>query len=340
MNETQHFAVGFGMVVGAGFMQGGFPVPMKFNRIWAWENTWLISSIFGLVAFPWLIAAWTVPQISRVLADAPVAAIWVAFLFGAGWGIGGLLFGLGVHRVGLSLTLAIVIGLTSALGSLLPLAIFHPGKLLERTGVLVGGSVLLTLIGLYFSTSAGRERERTAAESAKAKGGSFWSGALVCIASGVLSPMFNFALICGDPLIRAAAAKGAGEADAPNLVLAIAMTGGLIPTALYCGYLLLHTGTWKRFQPRGQVFETSLAVGMGVLFAFSNSAYASGATRLGKLGAVVGWPVFMAIQVIAGNVLGYLTGEWTGAGRSALTYMLAGSAALIAAVFLIAMVDG
>ena len=42
----------------AGAMNGSFTLPMKFTRKWAWENTWLMWTIFALGIFPvprWLL---------------------------------------------------------------------------------------------------------------------------------------------------------------------------------------------------------------------------------------------------------------------------------------------
>jgi L-rhamnose-H+ transport protein len=330
-----HFLLGFVIVFAAGAVQGAFPLPMKYARAWHWENIWLVYSVFGLVIFPWLIAAWTVPDIRGILGSAPRGAVTVPFWFGAGWGVGGLLFGLGVYRVGLSLTLGIVIGLTSAIGSLMPLLLLHPSRIVD-TGLFVATSVIVTLLGLWLCTAAGLKRERTAGADQSFRHGSFWVGIAVCVASGVLSPMFNFALIYGEPISSAAAARGAAEFNAPNLILAIAMTGGLIPTALYCGFLLWRNRTWTLFTVPGQSFESLLAILMAAMFAFSNSAYGLGAARLGGLGPVVGWPVFMALQVVAGNVLGVVTGEWAGVSARTMLLLALGTIALTAAAFLIA----
>lgn len=327
---------GMALAVLAGAMQGVYPLPMKYTRTWQWENIWLVSSLFGLLVFPWMTAAATIPSLASVLADCPPHAILVVFLFGAGWGVGGLLFGLGVHRVGLGLTLGIVIGLTSALGSLVPLALFHPERLRDKIGLLVLASVAVTMVGLLLCAIAGVYRERALSPGAAFRHGSYAAGVMVCIASGVLSPLFNFALIYGDPVMKAATNHGATPAYAPNLIWAIAMTGGMIPTAVYCTTALRRNQTWRRFRQPQQSHEWGLAIVMGALFAFGNSAYGIGAEYLGSFGPIVGWPVFMAMQVVVGNGLGFVTGEWSQSNPLALRYLAAGNVALVAAIFMIA----
>lgn len=333
-SHTPWFA-GLTLVLAAGIMQGAFPLPMRFARTWEWENVWFVASLAGLVLLPWTIAFQTVPAPWAAIHAVSAGDILAIALFGAGWGVGGLLFGLGVHRVGISITTAIVIGLTSTVGCLLPLALWNPQELTRRPGLLAIASVALTLCGLILCSVAGYRRERES-QHLDFRRGSYWSGVVICILSGLLSPLFNFALISGAPLIRAAQDVGARAADGPNVVLAIAMTAGMIPTAIYCGWLMRRHSTHRRFLQRGTGFDLALAAIMGMLFAYGNSLYAAGAETMGPLGPALGWPVFMAVQVLTGNALSLLTGEWKGAGRYALTALLAGNVALVGAVILIA----
>lgn len=333
MGMDPHVAwfAGLGLILAAGGMQGAFPFPMRFTRAWEWENIWFASSLLGLVLLPWWIAMRTVPTPFTALSVVPFRDIANVALFGAAWGAGGTLFGLGVHRLGLSLTTAIVIGLTSTVGSLLPLALWNPGEFSQRAGLLAIGSVATSLTGLLFCTAAGYRRER-AAQPLAFRRGSYAAGIAICIASGVLSPMFNFALICGASLVRSAAASGASPAAGPNLVLAVAMTAGMIPTAFYCAHLMRRRNTFRRFRGSGWMADCGLAVIMGVLFAYGNSLYGAGAETMGPLGPILGWPVFMAVQVLTGNVLAFLTGEWKGADARTLGLLAIGNAALIGAV--------
>lgn len=320
---------GVGLLVAAGAMQGGFPLPLKFIRNWEWENTWIASSLLGLVVFPWWIAAWRMTDLTAILRACPPRALLEVFLFGAGWGVGGLLFGLAVPRVGLSITTGVVIGLTSAIGCVAPLILFHPDRLAQADGAMAVAAVLVTLIGLYFCTRAGSHRE------SRLERASYWTGILICGISGLLSPLFNFAFIRGDALIATATAHGVPVSDSSNLILAVAMTGGMIPTAIYCLHVLIERGTWRRFFRYNGMRDILLAVGMGILFAVGNALYGMGAERMGDIGPILGWPLFMATQVIIANGLGIATGEWENATAVEIRNLLFGNLALIGAVFII-----
>ena len=49
----QNTAGGMCLLILAGMMNASFSLPMKFIRSWAWENTWLLWSIFALLASAW-----------------------------------------------------------------------------------------------------------------------------------------------------------------------------------------------------------------------------------------------------------------------------------------------
>ena len=48
---------GAGLVLVAGLFNAAFALPMRYNRIWKWENTWLVFCVFSLIVFPWLLVS-------------------------------------------------------------------------------------------------------------------------------------------------------------------------------------------------------------------------------------------------------------------------------------------
>ena len=76
---------------------------------------------------------------------------------------------------------------------------------------------------------------------------------------------------------------------------------------------------------------------MGVLWYSGIVVYGMGGDALGKLGGIVGWPVFMSVDIVAGIAWGFLGGEWKGASRRALGYCLTGIAILFVAIGVISL---
>src|SRR5579864_1013789 len=94
------FWSGLALVTAAGVMGGSFTVPLKFVRGWSWEKSWLLYSVVGMVVVPWLLVAFVVPHPADVYTSVSHAELARTALFGIGWGVGSVLFGLGVTRVG------------------------------------------------------------------------------------------------------------------------------------------------------------------------------------------------------------------------------------------------
>src|SRR6188768_967422 len=94
--------------------------PQKGVKGWSWQTYWLAQALICWLVMPLVVAYLTIPQLSIVLKEAPVAAMQRSFLLGVAYGIGGTAFGMAIRYVGFSLTYAIAVGISCVLGTLLP----------------------------------------------------------------------------------------------------------------------------------------------------------------------------------------------------------------------------
>src|SRR4029077_17970359 len=150
---------GFLLLVVAGVMNASFALPMKFTRRWAWENTWAVWSALALLLMPLTAAVITVPQLSHVYAQAGTRSVALVVACGLGWGIAQVLFGLAVDSIGIALTFSIVLGLSAAVGSLVPLFQLHADRIATNGGVGILGGVCSVPGGRALCAAAGRKRE-------------------------------------------------------------------------------------------------------------------------------------------------------------------------------------
>lgn len=332
-----NIGLAIGLVLLGGFLQGSFALPMKRMTRWRWENTWLVYSVAGMLVLPWIMVFATVPHFGEVLAGAPGATIAEVVLFGFGWGVGSTLFGLGISRVGMALTFAIVLGITASLGSLLPLVVLHPNELLTPQGYILITGLAIVVLGIVVCSVAGHRRERELSSQTSQRGGAgFWLGLVICILSGIFSAMLNFSFVFGKDLQQAAHAAGASQAMSSNVIWALALSAGFLANAGYCIYLLQKNRTWGVLTQADVSANYWLgAVLMGAVWFFGIAFYGMGATGLGALGAVLGWPLFMAMNITAANVWGAATGEWKGASRRTYGYSWAGVLVLLVAIYVI-----
>jgi L-rhamnose-H+ transport protein len=333
--ENQMF-MGLALTVLGGVMQGSFTLPMKFTPRWTWENTWLAYSAIGLLILPLVIAALTVPHLMDVYLGSEGRTLALAMFFGLGWGAGSTLFGTAVSRIGMALAFALVIGLTSALGSLVPMALLHPEELITAKGKMIIGGLGVVMLGLYCCARAGKLKAAQAGPESSVNGRSgFRTGLLLCLVSGTLSPMLNFSLAFGRDIAERAVSLGAKPENATNAIWALAVCSGFLVNALYCFYLLFRNKSWHAFRQGGTLSHWLMATVMGALWMFGISIYGTGAARVGGLGPMVGWPLFMTSIIVTANLWGLLTGEWKGVGSAPLRMILSGVILLVLAIFLI-----
>jgi L-rhamnose-H+ transport protein len=335
--EQSQATLGAAIVVLGGLLHGSFALPLRRIRKWQWENTWLVYSVVATFLFPLLLAALTVPSLFTVYANTPGSTILRVALFGFGWGVGSTLFGQGISRVGMALGFAIVLGITSSLGSLLPLLILNPEQIGTRKGMILLLGLAIVVAGIIACAVAGAVREKDQKGSAAAATqGSFTAGLLICIASGVLSPMLNFGFVFGDSIRQAATNLGARPDLAGNALWAPAMLGGFLANAGYSIWLLNKNKTWTLYRsPDAPASCWWGAILMGVLWFGGISLYGMGASSMGPWGGVLGWPVFMSMVIVTANVHGALGGEWAGASATARALSWLGIAVLIAAIAVI-----
>ena len=103
--------LGFSFVFVAGVFQGSFVLPMTMTKNWEWEHTWATFSLFGMLVFNWILTFLFIPNIFSIYSLVSPKDIVILMLFGAGWGIGAVLFGLAMDKLGMALGYPIIIGL-------------------------------------------------------------------------------------------------------------------------------------------------------------------------------------------------------------------------------------
>jgi L-rhamnose-H+ transport protein len=299
------------LAVAGGLMVGNCMVPLNYLRRWRWENAWVVFSLVALVLVPWALAFLRVPNLLSVYAHVKLGSFVTPFLYGAGWGVAQVLFGLAVIRVGMALSFAITIGLSAGLGSLVPILLRHPDALVTGRGLMLLLGQFLMVAGVFLCSWAGRRREREQrAEVAVAGGGSYVNGLLLAVAAGVLAPMLNYSLAFGDSLIMEAIRQHAMRADAPYAVWPIALAGGAVPNIVYAVWLLQRHQSWANFLPVWP--EILLGTIMGLLWMGSVAAYGTATTLLGVLGASIGWSIYQICIILTANISGWISGEWKG----------------------------
>ena len=332
-------AAGVVMSIIAGIMLGAFAAPMKKVKAWGWEHTWLAFSVLALIVLPLIAALATVPDLFSVWREARPATLLAVAGFAALWGVASMGYGLAVKTAGIAIANAVVLGLNNAIGSIVPIAVYAPEKFLTAAGMGVTAGVLVMIAGIGLCARAGYLRDMArppdgdaARSAAKAE---TKRGLVICLVAGVLGAAFNFSLISGKPIEAIAVAHGASSSQAPNATWPIALTWGGLVAIAYCVFLMVRRRNARSYLAPGTGRNWLFALGMAVLWYGGVMIYGNAVTRLGELGASVGWAVLQSMTVAAGAALGFITGEWRSAGRGIVGRLAAGLVCLIAGIVIV-----
>lgn len=330
MIESSHPALGLGIVTVSGTLTGSFPYPMKFSRAWHWENTWLAYATLALLIFPLSLAAWAVPHLLLFYASIPLRMMLLPLLFGLGWGIAQVTFGLAIARVGMAMAFVIVIGLSSLLGSVIPLAVFHPTALTGRAGTILLASTVLLICGLVLYGRAGYERDWSDSAVSLLKPG-FLNGLLLCGFTGCFGSMINMGFVFGGNIADRAMLRGVSAERATLCVWAVVLAAGYLPSLAYTLYLLQHNRSAGAFR---KCFwgEALLALCAAMLWLFGMLGYGVGASVMGAYGNSLGFAACMTVLLLWSSALGIFAGEWRTASSRARSRMRLGVAFITASM--------
>jgi L-rhamnose-H+ transport protein len=322
--------LGIALAVLGGALVGNCMSPLKRIRNWPWECTWLVFSFVSLLFVPCLLALIFVPRWPGVYASVDVSPLLQSFLFGLGWGIAQVLFGISVLRLGMALAFTIVVGLGTVFGTLIPFVAGHEGDASANSSILLMVGCTLMFVGVAASGYAGRLRESS--QSSAHSG--YLAGLIVAVISGVLSSMLNLSLAFGKPVAEAFIQYGAASSTAVFAVWPVALAGGLIPNAAYALFLLRRNRSWGKFENSWK--DGLWSALMGLLWIGAVAIYGVATRFLGHLGDSAGWAIYQITMVLAANVAGVLFGEWRAASRRASLVLCAGVIVLILATVTVA----
>jgi len=309
------FFIGMSIIFISGLFNGSFAWPMKHARGWKWENLWLFFTFLALVVLPLALTITFVPHLRELYATAPLKELLPALIFGFLWGIAQATFGIGIEAVGMALAIAVVVGLTGFLGSLIPMLVLNPGELFHPRGIalMICLPILILAMVLYGMAGLRREKEQGSQNNQPTKPKmSFAVGLGICVFTGVFGALLNFGFAFSGPLQARCVQLGAKPVFATWAVWLLVLTAGFIPNLLYCGYLLFRNRTWSSFASQGWPKASAMGGAMAILWLGGVLGYGMGSTFFGGSGTSFGFAFLIASTVLVSNLLGLFSGEWTG----------------------------
>ncbi len=321
----------FLLVIFASLFQGSFGLGMKYMAPLKWESWWLVHVSIAMILFPIAWALIAVPGLFDIIASAPTNAVLIAMLFGFLWGIGGILFGVSVPYIGMSLTYGIVMGLASSVGSLIPLlqmenAASNPAF----PYVILGVSVML--IGVAITAVAGIKRDKILREVGKPS--NIVKGLIIASVCGVMSALLNIGFANAAPIAGVAEEAGVITRNSSLAAWVVVLLGAYLMNAGYAVFLLTKNRSWGSFGVAKSGKAYMWAILAGLFWFAALGVYGQGSALLGEIGPVIGWPILLGLSLIISNLWAYLSGEWKGASKPFRLLLLGLLVLILASVIL------
>ncbi len=222
-------------------------------RRWSCETYWLVGGFFSCIIAPWILGHLMTRDLLAVLSEAPTSTLFWAFFFGLLWGIGGLTFGLTMRFLGLSLGMAVALGLCAAFGTLMPpifSSVFVTQVLGTNSGRVILLGIFVCLLGIAAAGLAGFFKERAMSpEQQKAAIQEFdlKKGLAVATLSGIMSACFAYGLAAGAPIKALTLKHGTPLLWQGLPVLVVVLIGGFTTNFLWCLALNIYNRTGYQY---------------------------------------------------------------------------------------------
>ncbi len=323
----------------AGFAQGSFGMGMKKQAPLSWESFWFIYSLAGMLFIPMIWGLCGSTSFFEIIFSADSVVLTKSMLLGFFWGIGGILFGVSVNYVGVSITNGVVMGLAGGLGAIIPLFGIE-GVTSQPSFVYVIVGVAIMLIGVAMSAYSGILRDKEQNQGGTESSGnkkSLATGLMIVFTSGVLSSLLNIGFEAATPIVNIAESFGMGAMSSAIPARAVVVFGGLLMNLLYAGYLLCKNNSWgelTNIKVSGSMKSIVWAKITGFLWFLPLGLSGIVAVEIGELGNVITWPVMLALSLVFGNIWGYTSGEWRGTKNSFILMSCAAAVLIVACLIL------
>jgi len=315
---------------------GSFGLPSKFvKKDTHWETLWGPFFLFVSVLIPTLVFPMIAKGLFATVAEAGLAVVIWPVAFGFLWGLGSMTLGMSFSFIGLSLAYAINYGAQIVTGGFGGFVIHNVDQIAKPHGLAITTGIIICIAGVVVCGRAAILKSKSLGDQAESmpKGGKLIKGLIVAILSGILCACYGLAFGFGGEVMRISVeSQGNAGWQAAFVVSALILWGGSISACGYCVFKLFKNKSWSTFKAPGIGKILLIALIMAALHDGAILFYGVGASYLGPLGAAVGYAVFMSFAIMVGNINGFLTGEWRGASRTSVSWIIAGIAVLMIGV--------
>jgi L-rhamnose-H+ transport protein len=330
--------IGILLIAIGSFASAIYYLPLKKLTNWSWETAWIVQGLFAWIIGPWIVAMVTVPHLFEIIGQSPANSIYMPILFGLGWGIGGLTWGLSIRYLGIGLGNSLPLGITLALSTLIPP--FMDGTAAEtfgqRSGIITIIGVVIALAGIALAGLAASNKDKELkAENGSNNGFDFKKGLIVALIAGVMSACFAFGEKAGQEMIDIAKNNFNSGIWSNNPVYAIILIGGFVANMVYCFYMSAKNKSFADYAKKGISMYFVFAAIAGLLW-FSQFVFKGmGTNKMSTDMGYITWCLLFSLVIVFSNLIGIFTGEWKGVSKKTISTLTVGLLVLIGSVLII-----
>jgi L-rhamnose-H+ transport protein len=305
-----------------GFGAGSFYIPFRKVRGWNWETYWLVGGLFTWVVAPLIVTLLTVPELASVLREASGRDLLWTYVFGMGWGVGGLTFGLSLRYLGMSLGMALSLGCCAVFGTLIP-PIYDGsfvGMLAGQSGRITLAGVAVCTLGIVLCGAAGISKEHELEpeqKQASVREFQFFRGVWVAVFAGIMSACMAFGVRAGKPISDIAIRHHTDNVWSNGPLFLLIFAGGTTSNLLWCMLLNYHNRSFRDYVDRqaapllNNYFFCAVA---GFTAYVEFMFYGMGESQMGRYG-FSSWSIHLAFVILFSTLWGIAFREWGGTSR-------------------------
>jgi hypothetical protein len=241
--------------------------------------------------------------------------------------------------VGIAIGSAVISCTSSIAGTLGPLIVYHPSRLISAASLVLLVATGLIVAGIFTYGKAGARKEREAAGTSAPQlvAGSLRLGLTICLICGVVGTAFVYGKDSSTTLVEAAKSRGAPPLLAFYVAYAVTFNAGAVAGIIFSLYKLMKNKTGANFFSSGAfLWNLGMTAAMGLLWYSALLSYGMASEKLGRLGTSVAFALFAGGTVLFANLFGWLAGEWKGASRKTIQGFVKGMVFIVCAILLIA----
>ncbi len=326
-----------------GMCGGSFGLPSKFvKKDIPWETLWGPFFFFVAILIPTTVFPFIADGLFETCVKSGLSVIIFPVLFGFLWGLGSMTLSMSFIFIGLSLAYSINYGAQIITGGLGGFVIHNANQLGTPHGLTIVAGIAVCLVGVVVCGRAALLKSASQTGDSEGvermpKGRRLIKGLLVAFLSGILCACYGIAFGFGKEVMEISSTQFSNPSWRTAFVVsALILWGGSISACGYCIFKFSKNKTWGTLSKPHIGRILLIAMVMACLHDGAILLYGVGASKLGTIGASIGYAVFMSFAIMVGNVNGFLTGEWQGASKKSIAWIVGGIVVLMLGVSVLA----